>query len=97
MWNLSNKYGEQLLDTATKTGLDVLKTASEKVFHKAAKATDGFIVKNIADKIVEPKPVPDKNSRNVEEMIIPTEKKRKNIEWIKTGITKWNTIKYLNY
>ena len=67
------------MDTATKTGLDALKTASEKVFHKAAKATDGFIVKNITDKIVEPKPVPDKNSRNVEEMIIPTEKKRKNI------------------
>ena len=34
-------------------------------------------MKKIADKIVEPKPVPDKNSRNVEEMIIPTEKKKK--------------------
>ena len=28
--NLSNKYGKQLLDTATKTGLDALKNASKK-------------------------------------------------------------------
>ena len=28
--NLSNKHGKQLLDTATKTGLDALKTASKK-------------------------------------------------------------------
>ena len=26
--NLSNKYGKQLLDTTTKTGVDALKTAS---------------------------------------------------------------------
>ena len=37
--NLSNKYGKQLLDAAAKTGLDTLKTASEKVIHKAAEAT----------------------------------------------------------
>ena len=29
--SLSNKYGKQLLDTATKTGLDALKTAFNKV------------------------------------------------------------------
>ena len=28
--NLSNKYRKQLLDTATKTGLDALKTATKK-------------------------------------------------------------------
>ena len=28
--NLSNKYGKQLLNTATKTGLDVLKLLSKK-------------------------------------------------------------------
>ena len=32
---MSNKYGEQLLDTATKTGLDALKTASKKVVRNA--------------------------------------------------------------
>ena len=36
--NLSNKYAKQLLDTATKTGLDALKTASEKVVHKTTEA-----------------------------------------------------------
>ena len=30
--NLSNKYGKQLIDTATKTGLDALKTGSNKEF-----------------------------------------------------------------
>ena len=28
--NLSNKYGKKVLDTASKTGLDTLKTASKK-------------------------------------------------------------------
>ena len=37
--NLANKYGRQLLDTATKAGLDALKTASKKVIQKAAEAT----------------------------------------------------------
>ena len=34
--NPSNKYRKHLLDAATKTGLDALKTASKKVAHKAA-------------------------------------------------------------
>ena len=32
--NLSDKYGEKILDTATKTELDVAKTASKKVVYK---------------------------------------------------------------
>ena len=61
--NISNKYGKQLLDTATKTGLDALKSASKKVVHKAAEAIGEFIGNNIADKIVKPKPVIDANYR----------------------------------
>ena len=34
--NFSNKYEKQLLDTARKTGLEVLKTVTKKVAHKAA-------------------------------------------------------------
>ena len=71
--NLSNKYGEQLLGTATKTGIGVFKTASKNVAHKAAEATGEFIGNKIADKIAKPKPVPDVNSRNNEEMITPLE------------------------
>ena len=59
--NLSNKYGKQLLNT----GIDVLKTATKKVAHKAAEATGDFIGIKIADKIVKP----------VEEIIIPPEKR----------------------
>ena len=50
------KYGKQLLDTATETGLDALKTASKKVVHKAAEPTGEFIGDKITDKIVRAKP-----------------------------------------
>ena len=73
--NLSNKYGKQLLDTAAKTGLDALKTASKKVVLKAAEATGEFIENKIADKIVKPKPFPAENSRNVLRIVIPPGKK----------------------
>ena len=53
--NLRNKYGKKLLDTATKTGLDVLKTTSKKVVHKRAEATGELIENKIADKIGKPK------------------------------------------
>ena len=66
--NISNKYKRQLLDT------DSLKTASKKVVHKAAEAIGEFIGVKIADKIV-PKHVIDENPRNVEEIIIPPEKR----------------------
>ena len=74
--NVSSNYVKQLLDTADKTGLEALKTASKKVVHKASEATGEFIGDNIADKTVKPKPVPGENSRNVEEIVIPPEKKQ---------------------
>ena len=65
---------KNLLDTAAKTGLDALKTATKRVVHKAAKATGEFILNKITDKILKPKPGPKANSKNVEEVIIPLEK-----------------------
>ena len=53
--NLSHKYGKHLLDTASKRGVDALKTASKKVVHKAAGATGKFTGNKIADKIVKPR------------------------------------------
>ena len=44
------KYWKRVLDT----GLDVLKTTSKKVAHKAAEATGEFIGNKIADKILKP-------------------------------------------
>ena len=48
---------------------------SKKVVHKAPEATGEFIGNKIVDKIVKTKPVIDENPRNVEEIIIPPEKR----------------------
>ena len=69
--NLPDTYGKQLLDTATKTGIDALKTVSKKSVSRAAAATGEFIGNKITYKIGKPKPVPDENSRNVGEIVIP--------------------------
>ena len=56
----SDKYGTELLellDTATKTGLYALKSASKKGVDRVAEATGAFIGNKIVDKIVKPKPV----------------------------------------
>ena len=73
---LSNKYGKELLDTAAKTELDAVETASKKSVHGAAEATAELIGNKIAEKIVKTKPVPDENSRNVEEIVFPPEKRQ---------------------
>ena len=69
----ARKYEKQLLDT----GLDSLKTASKKVVHKAGKFLGnkiaGAVTKSNDDKIEKP----DDNLRNVEEIIIPLEKRDK--------------------
>ena len=64
-----------MLDTAAQTRLDALKTASKKVVRKTAEATGEYIENETTDKTVEPKPVPDESSRNVEEIVIPPEKR----------------------
>ena len=60
---------KKILDTAK------CKASSKKVVHKAAEATGKLIRNKIANKVVKPKPVPNENSRNVEEIIIPPEKR----------------------
>lgn len=67
------------MDTATKTRLDALKTATKKVVRKGAEATGEFIENIYANKIVKPKPVLESNSTNLEKIIIPSEKKRRTI------------------
>ena len=70
--NLYNKHGKKLLNTATKTVQDALKTASKKIINKAAEATGEFIGNKIADKTVKPSPLnveETKCSRNVQEIL----------------------------
>ena len=77
--NFSNKYRKQLLDT----GLDALKNASTKEVYKAAEATGEFIGNKIAEKIVKSKHVIDENPRNIEEVIIPPEKREEILNELK--------------
>ena len=46
-----DKYGKNLIDTATKTVIDAAKTASKRVVQKTAAATGDLIGNKIADKI----------------------------------------------
>ena len=70
--NLSNKYGKQLFDTATKIGINALKNVPKKVIYKAGEGTGEFIGNKIADKIVKT----EANSKNVEEIIVRPEKRK---------------------
>ena len=49
--SLSNKYDQELLDSAEKSATDVIKTASKRVIQKTAEATGDLIGNKIADKI----------------------------------------------
>ena len=61
--------------TATKTRLDALKTDSKKVVYKAAEVAGEFKGNKVTDKTVKPKSLPSENSRNVEQIIILSEKR----------------------
>ena len=49
--NLSNKYGQKLLDRAKKSTTDVIRTDSKRAIQKTAEATGDLIGSKIADKI----------------------------------------------
>ena len=48
---IGDRYGKKLMDTATKTGIDAVKTASKGVVQKTAEATGDLIGNKMADKI----------------------------------------------
>ena len=49
--SMSNKYGKKLVDTAKKSAIDAIKTASKTAIQKTAEATDDLVGNKIADKI----------------------------------------------
>ena len=49
--DLSNKYGQNLLDSAKKSTIDAIKTASKRAIQKTAEVTGDLIGNKIADKI----------------------------------------------
>ena len=65
------------MDTVTKTGIDVAKTASKRVVKKTAEATGDLIGNKIADKITllgEPKE--KEKTKEIEEIYISPEKRQ---------------------
>ena len=49
--NMSNKYSQNLVDSAKKSATDPVKTASKRAIQKTAEATGDLIGNKIADKI----------------------------------------------
>ena len=74
--NLSNKYGQKLLDSAKKSTTDAIKTASKRAIQKTAEATGDLIGNKIADKItsVSKKSPKELHSQNEDEIEIPKER-----------------------
>ena len=64
--NLSNKYGEKLLDSAKKSTTDPIKSASKGAIQKTAEATGDLIGNKIADKITSVSKKSPKKSQNDE-------------------------------
>ena len=65
------------MDTATKTGIDVAKTASKIVVQKTAEATGDLIGNKIADKITS---IGKPKEKETEEIYIPPEKRQQIID-----------------
>ena len=67
--NLSNKYGQKLLDSAKKSTTDAIKTASKRAIQKTAEATGDLIGNKIADKItsVSKKSLKELQNKEIEE------------------------------
>ena len=91
------KCKKQLFDIV----LDSCKTTSKNVVHKTAEflgnKTPDVVTKSKDDKIVNTKGVIAENSRNVEEIIIPQEKREGISNELRQILKKWNSIKYLSY
>ena len=94
-----DKYGKKLMDTATKTGIDAAKIASNRVVQKTAEATEDLIGNKIADKIISAGKSKSKEkedeTKKKQEIYIPPEKRQQIIDdlrlfwiWYKKGIPK---------
>ena len=76
-----DKYGKRLMDTTTKTGMDVARTASKQIVQKTAEATGDLIGNKIADKITSLGKTKSKEKEKEEqEIYIPPEKRQQIID-----------------
>ena len=76
-----DKYGKTIMSTATKTRIDVAKTASKWVVQKTAEATKDLIGNKIAEKITSVGKTKSKEKENErQEIYIPPEKRQQIID-----------------
>ena len=79
--NFGNKYGKNLMDAATKSGIDAAKTTSKRTVEKTVEAAGDLIENKIADKItsiVKPKKKKKKQKQKIRRNFYSTRKKTKN-------------------
>ena len=77
MNQLSNKYGQKLLDRAKKSTTDAIKASSKRAIQIPDKATGNPIGNKIADKITSFSKKPNNNNNNNNEDVkLTTHKKR---------------------
>ena len=76
--NLSNKYGQKIIDTSKKSTTDAIKNASKRAIQKTAEANGDLIGNKIADKItsISKKKELHNNDEKEEDIEITTRKKR---------------------
>ena len=80
--SLSNKYGQKLFDSATKSMTDAIKIASKRAIQKTAEATSDLTGNKIADKITSVSKKSNSNNNNNnnninnEDVELTTHKKR---------------------
>ena len=66
----------KIIECRSKSRTRGYKNCFENVVYKTAEATWELVKNKIGDKIVKPKLVFDVNSRNIEELLIPPEKRQ---------------------
>ena len=79
--NFGDKYDKKLMNIATKTGIDAVKTSSKRVVQKTSEATGDLIGNKIADKITSVGNTKSKKQEDErEEIYIPSEKRQQIID-----------------
>ena len=74
--NMSNKYGQKLVDTAKKPTADAIKTTFKRTIQKTAKATGDLVGNKIADKITSVSKNDNNDNDNNDDVELTTHRKR---------------------
>ena len=84
-----DKYGQKLMDTATKTGIGTAKTASKRVVQKISEATGDLMGNKIADKITSVGKITSKNGKRKTRNLHTTKKRTADYWWAEIFLTPY--------